>query len=592
MPQILDKLAKGFDWAFGATPQERAQFEELKRTHRVDEGLRGQESKRLDADTASREADRLYRQGRDRQGDISSGAVEPVSQAPPPPSGSTPLLNVADQIAERKALMQKFLVGDNSSPTGTQLTAPPPEPPPGPTGQPEPKPQGQAQGVPQALPQTPPQAPPPPSPASPPPLWDQNTPPMLAREQQGPQTSQGTPPAPPTQVAAPPPPPPPATPPPPSYSQFFSPDGKLRILSPREQAARADEAAAAHLDRTTELADVPHELQPFYGATVRRPKNQVIDTKVMIQDLKDLAPKIDKLTDPQKQDEVAARANVLDHPNDYPGVDLSKPLINPSDPTKSQITPAQVLAARARQTKNVAEGKQTDLGMEHVAASIASLAASTANANARAGEINLRNNPKVIGQELKDYNAGKIPYPSDRQTRAEWALYHADNPTTPMPVPRSPAAQKVLATTEPVLSQMQRIMKSLEPLKDNNTPGYFAGESAMYKIGIAPADAELLANMNMSSITGAARVLAGSSRAIAALKLAMEHTPTGGWHKSPKLLYEQAHNISTALMEVKQSALDHGNKFGVDAEGAGTEVHPAATHRWNPATGKVEEVKK
>ncbi len=136
-----------------------------------------------------------------------------------------------------------------------------------------------------------------------------------------------------------------------------------------------------------------------------------------------------------------------------------------------------------------------------------------------------------------------------------------DSDLTP-PVRMSPSFQTALSTVDPVLTQIQRLKSELEPIKKINKPGYFLPDRAKYALGIGGETAGQIADLNLASITGAARVLKGSSRAVPIFNKALEHTPNV-WVDSPSLIYDKLSRIEQNLKDGKAALLVDGNKTGV-----------------------------
>jgi len=135
-----------------------------------------------------------------------------------------------------------------------------------------------------------------------------------------------------------------------------------------------------------------------------------------------------------------------------------------------------------------------------------------------------------------------------------------------MPTPQNPASQTVLRETQPVMQQVDGLLATFEPMKDDNTPFKFAPEALKYKMGIASPigqAGDAIANLNMLRIVGAARILKGGSRAVQALQMAAQHTPNV-MTDSPKLIYEKLTQLRDRLTDIESAAQEHGNKFGVD----------------------------
>ena len=130
----------------------------------------------------------------------------------------------------------------------------------------------------------------------------------------------------------------------------------------------------------------------------------------------------------------------------------------------------------------------------------------------------------------------------------------------------SPKAAEMISTAEGVLDQVKRLKEQIQAkgLAGDNTPGKLFFDRAKYALGMSSDDdtAGMLADLNLASVIGAARVLKGSSRAYQIFNKAMEHTPNT-WKDSPKLIYDKLDRIQANLEEGINEAKKYGNKQGV-----------------------------
>jgi hypothetical protein len=126
-------------------------------------------------------------------------------------------------------------------------------------------------------------------------------------------------------------------------------------------------------------------------------------------------------------------------------------------------------------------------------------------------------------------------------------------------------SQNVIVNTQPVLDQVSDLMGKLKDYKDVNTPGYFAADRTAYAMGmksnVTGEMASQIANLELQKVVAAAAALKGSSRALPALKIAMEHTPNV-WTDSPALIYEKLNTIQGRLADVVNDAYTYGRKGG------------------------------
>jgi hypothetical protein len=182
----------------------------------------------------------------------------------------------------------------------------------------------------------------------------------------------------------------------------------------------------------------------------------------------------------------------------------------------------------------------------------------------------------------------------------------AGNPTKSMEA-LSPAAQKVVMDTQPVLDQVNDLSKRLDPYKDINTPGYLAADRTLYAMGmksnVTGQLADEVANLELQRIVAAASVMKGSSRTIQALRIAMQHTPNV-WTDSPALIKSKLDTIQARLSDVIGDAYTYGHKGGYAPPpnltgGTGGAPKPASgappapsgggkVLNYNPKTGQLE----
>ncbi len=123
-------------------------------------------------------------------------------------------------------------------------------------------------------------------------------------------------------------------------------------------------------------------------------------------------------------------------------------------------------------------------------------------------------------------------------------------------------AQTVMMKTQPVLDQVNGLLKHIDDLKlgDNNTRGYLFLPRLNYATGGASEEGSLgkdIAGLSLGSVVEAASALQGSSRSIQALKIALDHTPNA-WIDSPKLMKDKLQTIRARLQDI----MDEANKYG------------------------------
>lgn len=190
-------------------------------------------------------------------------------------------------------------------------------------------------------------------------------------------------------------------------------------------------------------------------------------------------------------------------------------------------------------------------------------------------DLKERNSEETIANEALGVAAGKITMPPSESRRAKIINYIAKN-NVQYDAPLSPAAQRILQETDPTLQAVDRALSELESRKNDNTPFAMAVQRGAYSLGMATKYSQLINQLELNRVIGAARVLKGSSRAYQALQLAMVHTPNTKTD-SPKLMYEKLQNIRQNLADTKADALRYGNKYGVVQRNAQAEPDGSAT---------------
>lgn len=121
-----------------------------------------------------------------------------------------------------------------------------------------------------------------------------------------------------------------------------------------------------------------------------------------------------------------------------------------------------------------------------------------------------------------------------------------------------PASIAMILKVDPVIKQVDRLMGDIEKLKltNNNQPAYLLGSRAKYALGMASPENTLghdIAGLSLGSLVEAASALAGASRAMPALDIAMEHTPKV-WKDSPKQIYTKLKEIRQRLSDMESIA--------------------------------------
>lgn len=155
-------------------------------------------------------------------------------------------------------------------------------------------------------------------------------------------------------------------------------------------------------------------------------------------------------------------------------------------------------------------------------------------------------------------------------------------------------AQQTVVQSQDRLSQVNDLMKKLEPLKDNNQAGYLAMDRLGYAMGFGSENGKLgaeISNIELQRVVNAATILKGSSRAYAALSAAMIHTPDA-WKDSPQLMYQKLQTIQRNLQDMQTDAIQYGQKNQRSGEMPGqpkaSTAKPSGNLTFDPATGTVK----
>lgn len=134
--------------------------------------------------------------------------------------------------------------------------------------------------------------------------------------------------------------------------------------------------------------------------------------------------------------------------------------------------------------------------------------------------------------------------------------------------PLDASARTTLESTAPVVDQVKRAMSLLETRKnDNGLLDRTTMERLAYAFGFKPDDADLISNLELGRVNGAARILKGSSRALPALELAMKHLPDTKVDTYAKQ-YSQLENIMLNLKAIEKAAVTYGQKYPGRKSGA------------------------
>ena len=154
----------------------------------------------------------------------------------------------------------------------------------------------------------------------------------------------------------------------------------------------------------------------------------------------------------------------------------------------------------------------------------------------------------------------------------------------------TPAAQRVLYETEPVHDMINRIKTELEPHKNDNTPAANLLPRIAYALGYGTDQGAFLSALELTRITGGARLIRGSSRAANVLEKAMIHTPNA-WKDSSKLMYDKLSTIEKNLTDIEQAARTYGRKSGIVPPTTELQAPPpGATVRMRAPNGQEKDV--
>ncbi len=127
---------------------------------------------------------------------------------------------------------------------------------------------------------------------------------------------------------------------------------------------------------------------------------------------------------------------------------------------------------------------------------------------------------------------------------------NAENPLTP-------EGQRTIVEVNNNMASIDAAIKAIAPLKDINTPGYFAPERGAYWAGLATKYTPLINNIEMERVLGAGNLLksSGGVRALAALKQAEIHTPVMA-KDSPQMIYEKLQNMKQRFQTFGKDVLE------------------------------------
>lgn len=121
-------------------------------------------------------------------------------------------------------------------------------------------------------------------------------------------------------------------------------------------------------------------------------------------------------------------------------------------------------------------------------------------------------------------------------------------------------SKKFVIQADTAIQEIDELRRHIERLglTDNNISGYLLKQRLLYMAGRAAKPDSLgadIAALSLTSLGGATSLLAGSSRAMPALHLALEHTPNA-WTDSPQQIYDKLGNMRRRLVAMDAIARD------------------------------------
>lgn len=167
---------------------------------------------------------------------------------------------------------------------------------------------------------------------------------------------------------------------------------------------------------------------------------------------------------------------------------------------------------------------------------------------------------KMTEDQIDKIYSGKNEY--KRRAVIAQAIARGHDPNLQL---TGPAAQNV-AVAQAQIDVNKPLMEEIDNLglAQNNRPGYLAWARLKYGAGVnTPGGlADEIANLELTRVTSAASALKGSSRAWAALHLALQHTPNT-WTDSPQQIRQKLATINQRLQAVIDEQRQFGTKSGL-----------------------------
>lgn len=228
----------------------------------------------------------------------------------------------------------------------------------------------------------------------------------------------------------------------------------------------------------------------------------------------------------------------------------------PADPaTMSPIVKAKMSAEQA-----ATELKQAQTEYERTKTMMAPEQAKLAQARIASLQGNLMMRQKEFGIKVEEESRKRL----ETEAKGINAAGGPDVAAVTGGKPLQSWAQQTIATSMPVLDQIDGLMDKIKELglQDNNQAGYLFMPRLEYAMGFGSDEGKLaseISNISLIQVTGAARVLKGSSRAYQALGWAAQHLPDA-WKSSPKQMMQQLQFVKENLNNIMQEATTYGIK--------------------------------
>lgn len=171
---------------------------------------------------------------------------------------------------------------------------------------------------------------------------------------------------------------------------------------------------------------------------------------------------------------------------------------------------------------------------------------------------------KRYAEDLRDGKNPVIP-PKDRDAVTSYMV--KNNIASPTPLSAKGAGD--LQAIDPVISQVDDLLKRLRKMKDDGNPLSLVKDYQMYKHGFSTSNSDLFTNLSFEQLRSAAAALKGTNaRAYPILQRAFEHTPTlermGGLNPdSPKAIFGKLVEMKKLLQQGRNSILADEKKSGI-----------------------------